>query len=96
MSIFLISNATQCLALEQACYSNLNEVMKCFIQYEDGAYKYKLQSQKDTDNLSIKTYILDSQKWPIEADNDIATTTWRHKLVVYIPKLVHIIRRCSM
>jgi PhoPQ-activated pathogenicity-related protein len=88
MSIFLISNATQCLALEQACYSNLNEVMKCFIQYEDGAYKYKLQSQKDTDNLSIKTYILDSQKWPIEADNDIATTTWRHKLVVYIPKLV--------
>ena len=88
MSIFLITNATQCLALEQACYSNLNEVMKCFVQHEDGAYKYKLQNQAETNNLNIKTYILDSQKWPIEADSDIASTIWRHKLVIYIPKSV--------
>ncbi len=88
MSIFIIANISQCLALEQTCYSNLNEVMKCFIQHKDGAYKYELQSQRDIDNINIKTYILDSQKWPIEADNDIATTTWRHKLVVYIPKSV--------
>ena len=87
ISMFLIFNAARCFASEQGCYSNLNEVMKCFIQHEDKAYKYELESQKNTDNLSIKTYILDSQKWPIEADNDIVTTIWRHKLVVYIPKL---------
>jgi len=88
MGIFLIANTTQCIAAERACYSNLHEVMKCFVQHEDGAYKYELQSQKETNNLNIKTYILDSQKWPIEADNDIASTTWRHKLVIYIPKSV--------
>ena len=88
ISLFCIGNSTYCLCLEQARYSNLNGVMKCFVQHEDGAYKYELQNQKATNNLNIKTYILNSQKWPIEADKDIATTTWRHKLVVYIPKLV--------
>lgn len=86
--MFLVLNNTQCIALEQTCYSNLNEVMKCFVQHNDRAYKYKFQSQNDTDNVTIKTYILDSQKWPIEADDDIATTIWRHKLTLYIPKSV--------
>ena len=88
MGMFLMANATYCIAAEQTCYSNLSEVMKCFVSREDGAYKYKLQNENQTETLTVKNYILDSQQWPIEADDNIATTIWRHKLTIYAPKLV--------
>ena len=85
MSLILFNNTAYCAP---ACYSNLSEVMRCFVKHEDGAYKYQLFNQQDSANLSIKTYILDSQKWPIEPEAYIPTTTWRHKMVVYVPKEV--------
>ena len=66
VSLLLISNSAHCATLEQTCYTNLNEVMKCFIQHEDKAYKYLFHKQENKTDHSIKTYILDSQKWPIE------------------------------
>lgn len=72
----------------EKCYSNLNEVLKCFVQIDDGSYRYALQNEEVRDNIKIQTYILNSQTWPIKPDKDIPTTTWRHKFTLYIPKEV--------
>jgi PhoPQ-activated pathogenicity-related protein len=78
-------NSSYCLADPKPCYSNLSEVMNCFVNYQDNAYKYQIIEQKNENNLIVKTYILDSQKWPIGFHSDIPTTTWQHKLKIYIP-----------
>jgi hypothetical protein len=38
----------------EKCYSNLNEVLKCFVQIEDGAYRYALQSEEVRDNIAAE------------------------------------------
>lgn len=88
LSIFLISNISHSKTLENKCYSNLSEVMKCFVQNDDNVFKYQLHNQDQTENLTINTYILDAHKWPIELDEHIQSTVWRHKLIIYIPRVV--------
>ena len=76
-------------ATEKNCYSQMSEVLACFMQYNDGAYRYEFVSEnKDNPDITIATYILYSQNWPIKKHINIPTTTWRHKLVFYIPKQI--------
>lgn len=71
------------------CYSKMSEVLGCFLSYNDGVYKYKfVEENNDNPDLTIKTYLLDSQKWPVETYQDIPSTVWQHKLVFYIPKKI--------
>ncbi|HBS51963.1 MAG TPA: hypothetical protein DEA62_03135 [Coxiellaceae bacterium] len=72
------------------CYSNMSEVLGCFLSYNDGVYKYKFISEESREgsDITIKTYLLYSQKWPINKQEDIPTTIWKHKLVIYIPKQI--------
>lgn len=84
--LFLIMIKNYCIASEEKCYSNLNEVMKCFVQYKDDVYGYKILEQNNNDIISTKTYILDSQKWPITQNQEIPTTTWTHRMIIYTPK----------
>lgn len=58
------------------------------MQHNDGAYQYKFVSEEKKDNLSIKTYYLSSQIWPIEPNQEIASSTWQHKLNLYIPSQI--------
>ena len=69
------------------CYSDLSEVLECFVKHEDHAYKYQFlpEESSNSDRLDIKTYLLNSQTWPIEKNNEIPTTTWQHKLISYVP-----------
>ena len=76
-------------AAEKNCYTKMSEVLGCFLRYDDGVYGYKFISEnKDDPNITIRTYILYSQTWPVKKYTDIPTTTWQHKLVFYIPKQV--------
>lgn len=75
----------QCLSIK-ACYSNTSQVMSCFVNYDDGVFKYHLSDFKEDNNLRINIYIIDSQKWPIEKHQDIPTTIWQHRITFYIPK----------
>jgi len=86
MSLFLITNSSICIAKEKKCYSDLSEVMSCFVNYEDAAYNYKISDMVEKNNYIIRTYILESQKWPIYPNEHIPTTIWKHKLVIYTPK----------
>jgi PhoPQ-activated pathogenicity-related protein len=73
----------------QRCYTNLSEALGCYISIDDGVYKYQLaQEDVSTPGLTIRTYILNSQNWPPFHDQDIATTTWQHRLVLYVPTTV--------
>lgn len=86
--ILVFAMSTMVCSAQERCYSNLSEVMKCFMQHQDGAYKYQAlpQEWREEGDVSVKVYILDSQKWPIEANEHIPTTTWQHKMRVYLPK----------
>jgi PhoPQ-activated pathogenicity-related protein len=69
------------------CYTDLSEVLECFVKHEDHAYKYNFlpDESSNSNELEIKTYLLNSQEWPIEKNNEIPTTLWQHKLTLYIP-----------
>ena len=69
------------------CYTDLSEVLECFVKYEDHTYKYNFlpDESSNSNELDIKTYLLNSQEWPIEKNNEIPTTLWQHKLTLYIP-----------
>jgi PhoPQ-activated pathogenicity-related protein len=75
---------------EPNCYSDLGEVLGCFIKHQDGSYKYEYLPKESlhTDKYDIKTYLLHSQSWPIEENSEIPTTIWKHKLVLYVPHQV--------
>src|SRR3989304_6375065 len=72
------------------CYSKMSEVLGCFLNHNDGVYKYEFISEeiRDAPDIIIRTYLLYSQKWPINKQEDIPTTVWKHKLVFYIPKQI--------
>lgn len=73
----------------ELCYSNMSEVLDCFLNYDDKAYQYEFVKEiEDGSGVTIKTYLLSSQKWPINKYQDIPTTTWQHKLILYIPKKI--------
>ena len=79
----------QAHALEKNCYFGMHEVLGCFIKHNDDAYKYTFISENNSNpDVTIITYILDSQKWPITTYENMPTTTWQHKLVIYIPKKI--------
>jgi|GEM_PF-686228 len=79
----------QSWAAEKNCYTKMSEVLGCFLQHNDGAYRYEFISEnKDNPNVTIRIYILYSQKWPVKKYTNIPSTIWRHKLVFYIPKQV--------
>lgn len=73
----------------ERCYSKMSEVLGCFFAYKDDVYRYEFVKE-DTSNpdLTIQTYLLYSQKWPIGDYSDIPTTIWKHQLVFYIPKTI--------
>ena len=74
-------------AITESCYSNLSEVLQCFMQHSDGVYHYEfLADNTNNPDVIIKTYILYSQNWPIQEYENIPATTWRHRLTFYIPK----------
>ena len=80
-----------CLAQgEDSCYKNLNEVLHCFVKNDDGVFNYtKLeQESKVSADIKVDKYFFSSQKWPIFHNEHIPTTTWKHRLSVYIPKKV--------
>lgn len=85
MSLFILSNSSVCVANEERCYKSLSEVMSCFVKYDDGAYKYEILEHKKELKYSVRTYILDSQVWPIYPNKHIPSTTWKHKLIIYTP-----------
>lgn len=74
----------------ERCYSKMSEVLDCFLKHDDGVYKYEFLSEESSNNpnVTIKTYILHSQQWPIGDYQDIPSTVWQHKLVFYIPKKI--------
>lgn len=85
----LCTLGVQSWAAEKNCYTKMSEVLGCFLRYDDGAYRYEFVSEnKDNPNITIRTYTLYSQVWPVKKYTNIPTTTWRHKLVFYIPKQV--------
>ena len=87
LGLFVLS--AQSDAVEKNCYSKMSEVLSCFMQHDDGAYRYEFVSEnKDNPNITVRTYILYSQSWPVKKYINIPSTTWRHKLVFYIPKQV--------
>lgn len=74
---------------KNTCYSDMSEVLECFINHKDHAYKYYLvEENNETPEVTKKTYIMHSQTWPINKHHDIPTTTWKHKLVIYLPKKI--------
>ena len=76
-------------AAEKTCYSKMSEVLSCFMQHNDGVYRYEfIAENKNNPNVTVKTYILYSQNWPLKKQANIPTTTWRHKLDVYIPQQI--------
>ena len=68
--------------------SSLTNVLNSFIKYNDGMFHYKFLTEEKSklSNVSIKTYILTSQKWPLNEHKDIPSTVWKHKLLLYLPK----------
>lgn len=69
------------------CYTKMSEVLGCFLSYNDGVYKYKfVEENNEQSGITKRTYILDSQKWPVNTYADIPTTIWQHRLVFYLPK----------
>lgn len=86
-TIFILILNKQSCASEKNCYSNMQEVIGCFIKHNDGAFKYELISKDSTSpDVTIITYTLDSQKWPVITYANMPATTWQHKLVFYLPK----------
>lgn len=73
-----------CAAEANDCYSNLQDVLECFVNYQDNAYSYT-QDLSNRDSQNFLQYNLSSQIWPIHADSDIEQTLWKHKLSIYIP-----------
>lgn len=65
-----------------------SEILECFINLRDDSFKYSEVSQEQLETIRVKNYVFHSQKWPITADDNIPTTTWKHRLVLYIPKVV--------
>ncbi|MBY0379308.1 MAG: PhoPQ-activated pathogenicity-related family protein [Rickettsiales bacterium] len=65
----------------------LNKALSNFIKFEDGEFSYKFLKSKESefDNISINTYLLTSQKWPISEYSDIQNTIWSHELIIYLP-----------
>jgi PhoPQ-activated pathogenicity-related protein len=64
----------------------MSEVLSCFLQHNDSAYRYEFVSTDTSKpNITIATYVLHSQKWPTKHYANIPTTTWKHKLIFYIP-----------
>ena len=53
-------------------------------------FDYKLISyeKSEASDIFIKTYILTSQRWPINEYEDIPSAIWKHKLLIYLPKEV--------
>lgn len=93
---FMICKITNPFAVEQSyaadnCYSKLSEVLKCFVQHHDDAFKYEfLEEERDsTTGVRKLSYLLSSQKWPIGNYTDMPTTTWQHRLTIYIPDKVN-------
>lgn len=85
--LFVLNEQTY--ALGENCYSGMHEVLGCFIKHNDGAYKHTFVSKNNSNpDVTIATYILDSQKWPVTTYENMPTTTWQHKLVIYIPKKI--------
>lgn len=65
VGLFFLSG--QSLATEKKCYSKMSEVLDCFLQHDDGAYKYEFVSEnKDNPGVTIRNYILYSQNWPVK------------------------------
>jgi len=75
---------------KEPCFTKLSEVLSCFIRHNDGVNSFQLLSTQKENDITIETYVFESQKWPIEENKDIPTTVWKHKLVLYTPdKLSH-------
>ncbi len=92
MKRFFLCSALMLTSLEisakeesKPCYTKLSEVLNCFMKHDDGVFKYQLLSKTQENGLSIEKYIFDSQIWPVDFDADIPSTTWQHRLHVYIP-----------
>ena len=81
--------AHQVLALTGSCYSKMSEVLGCFLQEDDGVSNCQFLSEDDSDpQVTIRSYVLYSQKWPLEEHSTIPTTVWRHRINFYVPKQV--------
>ncbi len=85
LTIWLLYFCSYAEAEEKKCYSNLNEVLECFIKAEDNSYNYSQQNNHKENGLEVQKYLLNSQKWPQE-DKDIKSTIWQHRLTLYIPE----------
>jgi len=67
----------------------MQEVLKCFIDRQDDVYQYRLLGEQHSAVIK-KTYILDSQRWPVTNDSGINSTIWQHRLTIFIPPEVTI------
>lgn len=48
-----------CYATEKLCYSKMSEVLGCFIQHNDGAYRYEFVSEsKGNPNITNRFYFV--------------------------------------
>lgn len=66
--------------------TTLSKALSTFINFEDAEFSYKFLKSKKSEfnNVSINTYIMTSQKWPISEYSDIPSTIWSHELLIYL------------
>jgi PhoPQ-activated pathogenicity-related protein len=66
----------------------MQNVLTEFINYDDQAYSYKLESQSIDKSLTVYHYKFHSQRWPIHEVPTVPSTIWVHNLIIYVPKIL--------
>lgn len=67
----------------------LSKTLYKFITHDDHVYNYRfVEKQQYSPDVSVHTYILQSQKWPLKEYSDIPSSIWEHKLNFYLPNKI--------
>lgn len=53
---------------------------------KDEGLESKLLEKMEGEKVLKEIYVFDSQKWPVGNYEDIPTTVWKHRIVIYTPK----------
>lgn len=87
--VYSISLSCNAVLAKDSCYSRTSEALACFFAHDDGTYKHQLvEENSDDPNITIQTYLLYSQRWPIGNYPDMPSTVWQHRLILYIPQQI--------
>jgi PhoPQ-activated pathogenicity-related protein len=69
---------------------DFSDVLNDYIKIKDvpSDCKYLREGNEDKNGVKTKTYIFQSQKWPVKHYDDFSQSIWKHRLVIYFPKEV--------